>query len=80
MAVLVPQVQDLTTATVTRSVAWDAQNARIRAEDARGATDVGYQPLYIGNLAEPFFTGNYQRDWVSACVSKWYGIDRIHRP
>ncbi|WP_328303113.1 DUF6056 family protein [Streptomyces sp. NBC_00435] len=80
VAVLVPQVQDLTTATVTRSVAWDAQNARIRAEDARGATDVGYQPLYIGNLAEPFFTGNYQRDWVSACVSKWYGIDRIHRP
>ncbi|MET9470187.1 DUF6056 family protein [Streptomyces sp. NPDC006544] len=79
VAVLVPEVQRLTTATVTRSVAWDAQNARIRAEAARGATDVGYRPLYIGSLAEPFYTANYQRDWVAACVSKWYGVERIHR-
>ncbi|MEV7614217.1 hypothetical protein [Streptomyces sp. NPDC089799] len=79
LAVLVPGLQRLTTATVTRSVAWDAQNARIRAEAARGATDVGYRPLYIGNLAEPFYTSRYDRDWVAACVSKWYGVDRIHR-
>ncbi|MFD9338011.1 DUF6056 family protein [Streptomyces sp. NPDC060028] len=76
---LVPDVKELTTTTVTRSVAWDAQNSRIRAETARGATDVGYRPLYIGSLAEPFFTGSYERDWVAACVSKWYGVDRIHR-
>ncbi|MEU9376084.1 DUF6056 family protein [Streptomyces sp. NPDC048255] len=79
VAALVPGVQQLTTTTVARSVAWDAQNSRIRAEAARGATDVGYRPLYIGGLAEPFFTGDYERDWVAACVSRWYGIDRIHR-
>ncbi|MGW7437591.1 hypothetical protein [Streptomyces sp. NPDC054849] len=79
VAVLVPDVQRLTTTTVARSVAWDAQNARIRAEAARGARDVGYRPLYIGGLAEPFFTRSYERDWVAACVSKWYGVDRIHR-
>ncbi|WP_374772856.1 DUF6056 family protein [Streptomyces sp. NBC_01310] len=80
VAVLVPNVQRLTTTTVARSVAWDAQNARLRTEAARGATDVGYRPLHIGGLAEPFFTRDYERDWVAACVSKWYGIDRIHRP
>ncbi|MEU4729777.1 DUF6056 family protein [Streptomyces sp. NPDC023588] len=79
VAALVPSVRQLTTVTVTRAVAWDGQNARIRAESARGATDVGYRPLYIGALAEPFFTSDYERDWVAACVSKWYGIDRIHR-
>ncbi|MER7463384.1 DUF6056 family protein [Streptomyces sp. NPDC097981] len=79
LAVLVPNVQQLTTTTVTRAVAWDAQNYRIRSEAARGATDLGYRPLYIGGLAEPFFTSDHERDWVAACVSKWYGIDRIHR-
>ncbi|MET9886503.1 DUF6056 family protein [Streptomyces sp. NPDC006430] len=79
VAALVPNVQQLTTATVARSVAWDAQNSRIRTEAARGATDVGYRPLHIGSLAEPFFTGNYERDWVAGCMSKWYGVDRIHR-
>ncbi|MEU6312640.1 DUF6056 family protein [Streptomyces sp. NPDC047014] len=79
VAVLVPAVRDLTTATVTRAAAWDAQNARIRAETARGATDVGYRPLPIGSLAEPFYTRDYDRDWVAACVSRWYGVDRIHR-
>ncbi len=80
MAALVPNVRQLTTATVTRAVAWDAQDSRIRAEAARGAVDVGYRPLYIGSLAEPFFTADHERDWIAACVSKWYGIDRIHRP
>ncbi|MGW0748765.1 hypothetical protein [Streptomyces sp. NPDC002587] len=79
VAALVPNVQQLTTTTVARSVAWDAQNSRIRSEAARGAADVGYRPLYIGALAEPFFTGSYERDWVAACVSRWYGVDRIHR-
>ncbi|MFC9292994.1 DUF6056 family protein [Streptomyces sp. NPDC057011] len=79
LAALVPGLQRLTTDTVTHAVAWDAQNSRIRAEAARGTEDVGYRPLYVGNLAEPFFTSDYARDWVAACVSKWYGIDRIHR-
>ncbi|MEU7725401.1 hypothetical protein AB0B78_09160 [Streptomyces sp. NPDC040724] len=79
VAVLVPNVRELTTTTVARSVAWDAQNARIRSEAAQGGNDVGYRPLYIGALAEPFFTGDYDRDWVASCVSNWYGVDRIHR-
>ncbi|WP_327360862.1 hypothetical protein [Streptomyces sp. NBC_01296] len=79
LAVLVPSVQQLTTATVTRAAAWDAQNSRIRSQAAQGAADVGYRPLYVGSLAEPFYTSDYTRDWVAACVSKWYGIDRIHR-
>ncbi|MFI7357570.1 hypothetical protein ACIBTP_27070 [Streptomyces avidinii] len=79
LAVLVPNVKQLTTATVTRAVAWDAQNSRIRTEAAAGATDLGYRPMYIGNLAEPFYTSDYTRDWVAACISDWYGIDRIHR-
>ncbi|MFE9928698.1 hypothetical protein [Streptomyces sp. NPDC005533] len=76
---LVPSVRGLTTTTVARSVAWDAQNSRILAETAQGATDVGYRPLYIGVLSEPFFTEDYERDWVAACVSNWYGVERIHR-
>ncbi|WP_150261123.1 DUF6056 family protein [Streptomyces venezuelae] len=79
LAVLVPGVKQLTTATVTRSVAWDAQNSRIRTGAAAGAADLGYRPMHIGNLAEPFFTSDYRRDWVAACVSAWYGIERIHR-
>ncbi|MEU6300850.1 DUF6056 family protein [Streptomyces erythrochromogenes] len=78
-ASLVPSLQQLTTTTVARSIAWDAQNTRIRTETARGATDVGYRPLPIGTLAEPFFTADRNRDWVAACISRWYGIDRIHR-
>ncbi|APU38547.1 DUF6056 family protein [Streptomyces sp. TN58] len=78
-ASLVPHLQQLTTTTVARSIAWDAQNTRIRTEAAHGATDVGYRPLPIGHLAEPFFTADYDRDWVAACVSRWYGVDRIHR-
>ncbi|MFE3289028.1 hypothetical protein ACFXJJ_38805, partial [Streptomyces sp. NPDC059233] len=79
LAALVPSVQQLTTTTVTRAVAWDAQNSRIRSQAARGATDIGYRPLHIGSLAEPFYTSAYDKDWVAACVSKWYGIERIHR-
>ncbi|WKV76599.1 hypothetical protein AW27_034185, partial (plasmid) [Streptomyces sp. PCS3-D2] len=60
-------------------IAWDAQNARIRTAAAQGATDIGYRPLPIASLAEPFFTTAYSRDWSPACVSRWYGIDRIHR-
>ncbi|MFD7626626.1 DUF6056 family protein [Streptomyces sp. NPDC059851] len=78
-AVLVPNVRRLTTTTVTRAAAWDAQNARLRTEAAGGATDAGYTPLHIGNLAEPFFTRTYERDWVAACVAQWYGLTRIHR-
>ncbi|MFE0582553.1 DUF6056 family protein [Streptomyces sp. NPDC058874] len=79
LASLVPALQQLTTTTVARSIAWDAQNARIRTAAAQGATDIGYRPLPIASLAEPFFTTTYSRDWVAACVSRWYGIDRIHR-
>ncbi|MFE6833850.1 hypothetical protein ACFVFI_03260 [Streptomyces sp. NPDC057705] len=79
LTALVPSVRELTTNTVARSVAWDAQNSRILSETAQGATDVGYRPMYIGVLSEPFFTADYERDWVASCVSNWYGVDRIHR-
>ncbi|MFJ3960915.1 hypothetical protein [Streptomyces sp. NPDC090036] len=79
LAVLVPNVKQLTTTTVTRAVAWDAQNSRIRTEAAAGAGDLGYRRMPIGSLAEPFFTSDYERDWVAACIANWYGIDRIHR-
>ncbi|MFE0647892.1 DUF6056 family protein [Streptomyces sp. NPDC059534] len=77
---LVPAVRTLTTTTVARSLAWDAQNARVRSEVAAGARKVTYHPLPIGYLAEPFFTPAYPRDWVAQCVSRYYGVERIERP
>ncbi|MFB6838890.1 hypothetical protein [Streptomyces sp. NPDC056361] len=79
-AALVQPVYDLTTATVVRSVAWDRQNARIRAEAAAGARDVAYRPLLIGGLSEPLFASSYERDWAARCTATYYGVDRIHRP
>ncbi|WP_329465190.1 DUF6056 family protein [Streptomyces sp. NBC_01431] len=79
-AALVPSVQKLAVSTVYRSIAWDKQNTKIRSEIAKGETDVEYKPMYIGSLAEPFFTKNYKRDWVAQCTSKYYGVDRIHKP
>lgn len=79
-AALLPEMQTLTSGTVTRGIAWDKQDARIRAQVARGATDVEYRPLHIGWLAEPYYTRNYQKDWVAQCVSTYYGVERIHRP
>ncbi|MFD3531611.1 hypothetical protein [Streptomyces sp. NPDC058664] len=79
-AALVPTVRTLTTQTVARSLAWDRQDARIRAEAAAGRTDVTYRPLLIGGLAEPFFTKVYARDWAARCTAAYYGVDRLSRP
>ncbi|MFI8102284.1 hypothetical protein [Streptomyces sp. NPDC086023] len=79
LAALVPALRQLTSDTVDRGLAWDRQNARIRAQVADGARDVGYRPLPIGNLAEPFYTRVYRSDWAARCVSEFYGVDRIHR-
>ncbi|MFJ7155801.1 DUF6056 family protein [Streptomyces sp. NPDC101118] len=79
LAALVPALRQLTSDTVDRGLAWDRQNARIRAQVAGGARDVGYRPLPIGNLAEPFYTRVYRSDWAARCVSEFYGVDRIHR-
>jgi hypothetical protein len=76
---LEPVVRDMGSSTVTRAVAWDKQDARIRKEAAHGATEVKYTPLHAPALAEPFFTRNYSRDWVAQCVSHWYGVTRITR-
>lgn len=77
---LVPAVKQLTTASVSRAGAWDRQDAQIRKEAAHGEQVVDYRPLYIGGLAEPYFTRNYAKDWVAQCVSKWYHVDRIEKP
>jgi hypothetical protein len=80
MAMLAPGVQSLAENTRTRAVLWDRQDARIRAEVAQGATAVTYQPLYIGGLAEPFFTRTYSKDWAANCAATYYGVDRLIRP
>ena len=79
-AALVRPVYELTTSTVVRASAWDRQNARIRAEIAAGAREVAYRPLLIGGLTEPLFASTYKRDWAAQCTSRYYGVDRIHRP
>ncbi|BCJ43230.1 hypothetical protein GCM10010168_00280 [Actinoplanes ianthinogenes] len=76
---LVPRVESLRDATTARAALWDKQDARIRRQAAEGVTVVGYKPLNIANLAEPFYTSTYSRDWVSACASTWYGVDRLKR-
>ncbi|MFE5732456.1 hypothetical protein ACFQ7A_16310 [Streptomyces sp. NPDC056528] len=79
-AALVAPVQTMTTRTVARSLAWDRQDARIRAEAAAGAREATYRPLFIGGLAEPFFTPVYERDWAAQCAAAHYGVDRLNRP
>ncbi|WP_405853573.1 hypothetical protein OG361_13700 [Streptomyces sp. NBC_00090] len=79
-AALVRPVYALTTDTVVRGVAWDRQNARIRAEVAAGAREVAYGPLLIGQLTEPLFAPTYERDWAAQCTARYYGVERIHRP
>ncbi|MER6100492.1 DUF6056 family protein [Streptomyces sp. NPDC001728] len=79
-AALVQPVYTLTKDTVVRSVAWDRQNTRIRAEVAAGARDVAYRPLLIGGLSEPLFASSYARDWAAQCAATYYRVDRIHRP
>jgi hypothetical protein len=79
IASLVPEVRKITTVTVTRATAWDKQDKKIRRQVRKGATEVKYQPLTIGNLAEPFFTRTYSRDWVAACASGYYRVDKINR-
>ncbi|WP_190156638.1 hypothetical protein [Streptomyces litmocidini] len=79
-AALVQPVRALTTSTVARSVAWDAQDSRIRGEVAAGAREVAYGPLLIGGLTEPLFASSYERDWAARCTATYYGVNRIHRP
>ncbi|MFJ4337588.1 hypothetical protein [Streptomyces sp. NPDC088915] len=79
-AALVAPVRTMTTQAVARSLAWDRQDARIRAEAAAGAREVTYRPLFIGGLAEPFFTPVYERDWAARCAAAHYGVDRLNRP
>ncbi|MCX4980871.1 hypothetical protein [Streptomyces sp. NBC_00572] len=79
-AALVPAVRTLTTQTVARSLAWDREDARIRAEVAAGRREVTYRPLHIGGLAEPFFTTVYEKDWAARCTAEYYGVERINRP
>jgi hypothetical protein len=76
---LTPEVRKWHDATTTRAAKWDRQNTRIRKQIEAGETVVPYRPLNIGNLAEPFYTSVYARDWVSGCAAKWYGVDRLTR-
>jgi hypothetical protein len=76
---LVPRLDALHDVTAARAAAWDKQDSRIRKQVRDGAVVVKYRPLNIANLAEPFYTKTYSRDWVSACASEWYGVDRLKR-
>jgi hypothetical protein len=80
MATLVPTVDSLAHDTRMRAIVWDRQDERIRSEVADGATEITYQPLYIGGLAEPFFTKTYSRDWAANCAADYYGVQRLVRP
>ncbi|MGA5637884.1 DUF6056 family protein [Streptomyces cinereoruber] len=77
---LVRPVYVLNKTTVHRSIAWDNQNAGIRADVAEGATEATYRPMNIGWLAEPFFTSSYERDWAAQCAARYYQVDRLRRP
>ncbi|MFB6631498.1 DUF6056 family protein [Streptomyces sp. NPDC056362] len=79
-AALVAPTRTLTTTTVARSLAWDPQDAAIRAGAAAGQRVAPYRPLHIGGLAEPFFTRTYTRDWVAQCAARYYGVERLRRP
>jgi hypothetical protein len=76
---LTPRVEKLHGTTATRAAKWDRQNSRIREQAAAGATAVSYRPLNIANLAEPFYTSTYSRDWVAACTATWYDVDKLKR-
>ncbi|MFJ6099410.1 hypothetical protein ACIQHY_00130 [Streptomyces sp. NPDC092359] len=80
LTALVLPVRTLTTKTVARSIAWDRQDVRIRAEAAAGRREVTYRPLLIGGLAEPFFTEVYADDWAARCAAAYYGVERLVRP
>ncbi|MGW7294615.1 hypothetical protein ACWGIB_19775 [Streptomyces xiamenensis] len=77
LAGLLPDVRSLATETRDRAAAWDAQDTRIRTEAAAGATAVGYQPLHIAGLTEPFMAKTGQGDWAARCVAGFYQVDRI---
>ncbi|MFF2377146.1 DUF6056 family protein [Streptomyces xiamenensis] len=77
LAGLLPEVRSLATETRDRAAAWDAQDTRIRTEAAAGATAVGYQPLHIAGLTEPFMAKNSEDDWAARCVAGFYQVDRI---
>ncbi|MEU2448643.1 DUF6056 family protein [Streptomyces sp. NPDC012765] len=80
LAALIPAAQQLTTQTVTRAARWDVQDARIRAEAARGAGSVTYQAMPIGSLAEPYFSRHEGKDWVGPCTARYYQVQQIHKP
>ncbi|UWE12192.1 DUF6056 family protein [Actinacidiphila bryophytorum] len=79
MATIVPALRDMTGSAVVRAQAWDRQDAAMKHQARDGVTDAAYHPLPVGYLAEPFFTRTYSRDWVAACVSQYYRVQRIHK-
>ncbi|WP_018654958.1 DUF6056 family protein [Actinomadura flavalba] len=65
-------------AMVTRSVAWDAQNADVLRQRAAGATTVTARRLRIAGLAEPFSPVRVPaEDWVAHTMAEYYRVDRV---
>jgi hypothetical protein len=77
--VLVRDERTLTTLTVVRSVAWDTQQAVLRAEIAGGARTITVRPLPIDGLMEPFYPRTSLR-WPARCAPDFYGVDHVVRP
>ncbi len=76
---LVRDERVLTTETVVRSVAWDAQQAALRAQIAGGARSITVRPLPIDRLMEPFYPRTNLR-WPARCAPDFYGVDTVVPP
>lgn len=77
LVALMPRTWHLTSETRTRATQWDAENARLLRKVKHGATVVTFTPHRIGGLSEPFTYRVYSKDWVSACVSDYYRVERL---
>ncbi|MEV4347492.1 DUF6056 family protein [Actinoplanes sp. NPDC049596] len=78
-AALLPVVEKQADFTIARARAFDAQDARIRAEVARGATEVVYRPLQVPALAEPNLRPGYP-NFSDKCASDYYRVVRLLPP
>lgn len=73
-----PTVVQLMRTTVPRSIAWDAENARIERDLRRGDDPIAFRPYPIAGMSEPFSIRDGDRDWVAGCVADYYHVVRVY--
>lgn len=76
---LVRDEQSLTTITVLRSRAWDAQQTVLRHQVAAGKRTLMVRPVPIDGLYEPFYP-NRRSPWPAMCAPAFYGVDQVVPP